>query len=114
MKRWIYIGVAVVIVVGGFFGIRAYRSARLAAGSTAWQTVTAATGELVSTVGATGTVSASQYSRLSFKAGGNVGQVNVQIGDLVSAGEVLAELSPSSLSAQVILAQADLVDAQRA
>ena len=114
MKRWIYVGVAAVIVVAGFFGFRAFQSARRAAESTAWQTVPAATGELVSTVGATGTVRANQYSLLAFKTGGNVGWVNVQVGDQVSAGEVLAELSPSSLSAQVILAQADLVEAQRA
>jgi HlyD family secretion protein len=113
MKRWIYVGVALVIIVAAFFGLRAFRSARSQAG-TAWQTVTASTGELVSTVGATGTVRANQYSLLTFGTTGNVGWINVQVGDHVSAGEILAELSPSSLPAQVILAQADLVQAQQA
>lgn len=112
MKRWIYVGLAVVIVVAGYFGIRAFRSARSQAGA-AWQTVTASTGELVATVGATGTVHASQYSLLTFGTTGNVERVNVEVGDQVAAGQVLAALSPSSLPAQVILAQADLADAQR-
>src|SRR3989304_2307653 len=72
-----------------------------------------ARGKLGSTVVAAGTVRANQYSLLALKTGGNVGWVNVQVGDQVSAGEVLAELSPSSLSAQVILAPADLGEAQR-
>lgn len=114
MKRWIYVSVALIVLIGGYFGYGAYRSARSRARGAAWQTVTASTGELVATVGATGTVRANQYSMLTFKTAGNVARVEVQVGDRVSAGEVLAELSPSSLSAQVILAQADLAEAERA
>lgn len=114
MKRWIYLGVGVVIMVGGYFGYRAFRAARSQASRAAWQTVTASTGELVANVGATGTVRANQYSLLAFKTAGNVQGVSVEVGDRVSAGEVLAELSPASLSSQVILAQADLAGAQRA
>jgi HlyD family secretion protein len=113
MRRWIFVGLGIVIVVGGFLGFRAVSAARGQAG-TAWQTQTASTGELIASVGATGTVRANQYSLLMFKTTGDVGQIVVQVGDHVTAGEVLAELSPSSLSPQVILAQADLVEAQRA
>lgn len=113
MRRWIFVGLAIVIVVGGFFGFRSIRAARAQAAST-WQTQTASPGELIASVGATGTVRANQYSLLTFKTSGNVGQIIVKVGDRVTAGQVLAELSPSSLSPQVILAQADLVDAQRA
>ncbi len=112
MRRWIYVGLAIVIVVGGYFGIRAFRSTRSQAGA-AWQTQTASTGELVASVGATGTVRANQYSLLTFGTTGNVERINVDVGDHVAAGEILAGLSPSSLPAQVILAQADLVDARR-
>jgi HlyD family secretion protein len=113
MRRWIFVGLGIVIVVGGFLGYRAVRAARSRAG-TSWQTQTATNGELVATVGATGAVRANQYSLLTFKTSGNVGQVIVKVGDHVAAGQVLAELTPSSLSPQVILAQADLVTAQRA
>lgn len=113
MKRWMIAGLALVVVVGGFFGYRAIRAARGQSGE-AWQTVPASTGELVASVGATGTVRANQYSPLAFKTTGNVGQVNVEAGDRVVAGQVLAEISPETLPSQVILAQADLADARRA
>jgi HlyD family secretion protein len=113
MRRWIFVGLAVVIVTGGYFGFRAIRSASAQAGTT-WQTQTAATGELIASVGATGTVRANQYSLLLFKTTGNVDRVTANVGDHVAVDEILAELSPSSLSPQVILAQADLVDARRA
>jgi HlyD family secretion protein len=113
MRRWIFLGLGIVIVVGGFFGYRALSAARSQAGA-AWQTQTASNGELVASVGATGTVRANQYSLLTFGTTGNVGRINVQVGDHASAGEILAELSPSSLPAQVILARANLVQAQQA
>src|SRR4030067_1024247 len=47
MKRWIYVGVAVVIVVGGFFGYRALRAARLAGRGPAVDTRRAAAGAAV-------------------------------------------------------------------
>jgi HlyD family secretion protein len=42
-----------------------------------------------------------------------VGAVNVSVGDLVTAGESLASLAPTSLAQNVVLAQADLVSARR-
>jgi HlyD family secretion protein len=114
MRRWFYLGGALVIVVAAYFGLRAIRSARGQAAGGGWQTVPASTGELVASVGATGTVRANQYSLLSFKTTGNAERVNVGVGDHVVAGQVLASLTPSSLPSTVILAQADLAEAQRA
>ncbi len=65
-------------------------------------------------VSATGTVNSNQSATLSWKTTGLVGETFVQVGDLVQAGDVLATLDPNSLSASDILAQADLVDAQKA
>ena len=47
------------------------------------------------------------------EATGTVEQVNVQVGDQVEPGQKLAELSQTSLPQNIILAQADLVAAQR-
>ena len=71
-------------------------------------------GELVATVGATGTVRARQSVTLVWQTSGSVDAVNASVGDLVAAEAVLASLSPTSVSQNIILAEADLVNAQRA
>lgn len=65
-------------------------------------------------VGATGTVSSNQSATLNWKTSGLVADTFVEVGDMVQAGDVLAVLDPDSLSPLDILAQADLVNAQRA
>jgi HlyD family secretion protein len=72
------------------------------------------TGPVSDIVGATGTVSSNQSAILNWKTSGLVGETYGQVGDLVQAGDVLAELDPASLAPVDILAQADLVAAQRA
>jgi len=85
-----------------------------AAASTLYQTEAAKRGDLSAMVGATGTVRAIQSATLTWQTGGNVEAVNVHLGNLVSKDEVLADLSQSSLSQNVILAEADLMQAQQA
>ena len=77
------------------------------------QTVEATRGELVAIIGATGTVRANQTADLKWQTNGRIGQIHVEVGDKVSSETVLAELLQTSLSQSIILAQADLVDAQR-
>lgn len=79
-----------------------------------WQTATAARGRLTATVGATGVVRANQTAIVAWQTSGRVGEVNVGVGDVVKADEVLAQLSKSSLAQNIILAEADLVNARRA
>ena len=71
-------------------------------------------GQLVATVGATGTVRARQSATLAWQTGGTVDTVNVSVGDLVPAGTILASLAPTTVSQNIILAEADLVSAQKA
>ena len=77
------------------------------------QTVEATRGELVAIIGATGTVRANQTADLKWQTNGRIGQIHVEVGDKVSSETVLAELLQTSLSQSIILAQSDLVDAQR-
>jgi len=79
-----------------------------------FQTAMIERGNLTATVGATGTVRARQTATLVWQTTGTVENVNVQIGDDVKADDVLASLSKTSLSQNLILAEADLVSAQRA
>lgn len=114
MKRWMYILLVLIAVVGGTAGFIALRRSRQAAAAQDLQTVEATTGDLTAVVGATGSVRANQSAVLVFQTTGIVGSVNVEVGDRVAADEKLAELERTSLPAQVILAEADLATAQRA
>lgn len=78
-----------------------------------YQTVVAEKGNLVALVGATGTVRARQSAQLTWQVNGTVESVNVKPGDSVSAGDKLASLDMTSVSQNIILAQSDLLSAQR-
>ena len=111
-KRWIWIaaGAVVVVVIVVLIITSRARSTAL----TSLQTAEAATGSLTAQVGATGTVHANQSATLTFQTAGTVGVVYARTGENVPRSEMLASLERTSLSANVILAQADLVSAQRA
>jgi HlyD family secretion protein len=79
-----------------------------------FQTAKVERGMLVATIGATGTVRAQQTTVLVWQAAGTVDVVNVKVGDNVPAGFVMAYLSKTSLPQSIILAEADLVSAQKA
>ncbi len=112
-KRWPWlILAAVVVIVVAFVVIRGVRSRANAASQ--YQTTTAQRGSLKAMVGATGTVRARQTAILTWQTTGAIGTVNVQPGDQVKAGDVLASLESTSLPQNVIMAQADLVSAQKA
>lgn len=78
-----------------------------------YQTMPVQRGELTAQVGATGSVRAAQSAPLNWQISGTVDQVNVKVGDKVSKGDVMAILDPTSLPQNVILAQSDLVTAQK-
>jgi HlyD family secretion protein len=85
-----------------------------AAAKDMYQTEVAARGNISAVVGATGTVRAVQSATLTWETSGIVETVNVKLGDTVSGDEVLASLIQSSLSQNIILAEADLVSAEQA
>jgi HlyD family secretion protein len=78
-----------------------------------YQTATIERGSLTATIGATGTVRPKQSSVLVWPAAGTVADVHVNLGDTVSAEDVLAELEKTSLPQSLILAEADLASAQK-
>ncbi len=115
MKRAIWIIVILAVLVGGFFAYRAYSNSRSAqAAQENLQTVTLEEGSLAATIGATGTVRANQSANLLWQTSGTVDQVNVLLGDQVEKDQELSNLTQTSLAQNVILAQADLVNAQKA
>lgn len=79
-----------------------------------FQTVKVERGNLVATVGATGSVRARQSAVLLWQTSGNVSEIAVNVGSTIKSGDVLASLDKTSLSQNIILAEADLVSAQKA
>jgi HlyD family secretion protein len=112
-RRYIVIGLVVVIVVG-LLGLRSCGQSQAAASLDSLQTEEVIMGSLTASVGATGTVQANQAAVLTYQSSGIVDYVDVEVGDLVERGEVLSELQQTSLPANVILAEGDYVAALRA
>lgn len=101
----VILGIAAVIVVNNI-------NASKAAAAT-MQTQVLEKSDLTAIVGATGTVRANQTATLVWQTNGRIEAINAAIGDKVKTDEVLASLAQSSLSQSIILAQSDLVTAQR-
>jgi HlyD family secretion protein len=77
-----------------------------------FQTAAIGRGNLVATVGATGTVRAQQSAVLLWQTSGAVDTVNVKVGDNVPADFVMGFLKKTSLPQNIILAESDLASAQ--
>ena len=60
----------------------------------------------------TGLVSARRSSALGFEAGGRIETISVDVGDVVEAGDILAELDTSSLKADLAAAKAQISGAE--
>ena len=111
-KVWIPIVVVLIIAAVVVFVLPMLTAGQAAANSP-YQTAPLSRGSLTATVGATGTIRAKQTAVLNWETSGTVESIDVKVGDSVAKDEHLASLAQTSLSQQIILAQADLVTAKR-
>ncbi len=115
MKKWIiFIVVVIVLAVGGYFLFQRASAQRIQEALSSLQTVEAVRDELVAMIGGTGSVHTNQMGTILWETSGIVEKIDVAEGDPVEADQVLASLRKSSLPQNVILAQADLANAQKA
>jgi len=114
VKKLLIVIVIVAVLAAGVYAFMQWRSGQQASALDNLQTETAGRGQLISTIGATGQVRSSQSTVLPWKTTGTVDEVLVKVDDPVKAGDKLAMLAQTSLPQNVILAQADLVNAQTA
>jgi HlyD family secretion protein len=114
MKKLITIIVIVAVVVGAVLGFRYWQNLQAVESTRNLQTEVISRGTLTATVGATGIVRSNQSGLLVWKTSGTVADIKVKIGDQISDGQVLASLKSGSLPQAVILAQSDLINAQKA
>jgi HlyD family secretion protein len=115
MKRkwkWLLAIAVVVVVVIVVIVALARSSAQQTLGSL--QTQAVKRDSLVASIGATGTIQARQQAVLTFALSGRVGTVNVRMGQQVEEGETLVALDPAYYPQQVVSAQGDLLNAQKA
>jgi RND family efflux transporter MFP subunit len=113
-RKWV-IGIIVAAIV--LAGIAAFAMLRGANGTTAtetpgWTTAAANTGTIDAAVSATGSVEAQAQADLRFAADGTVTAILVKPGQLVQAGQALAQLDTTDLQLKVEQAQADLKQSQ--
>ncbi len=80
----------------------------------AYETTIIKRGNLVATVGATGSVRARQSAVLIWQTTGIVDTVNVEVGKRVKRDSLLASLNKQSLNQNIILAESDLASAKQA
>jgi HlyD family secretion protein len=107
-RTWIITGVvAAVLLAIVFFSTRG-------SNEPAFQTTKVERGNLVATVGATGSVRARQSAVLIWQTTGIVDAINVDIGQRVKHDDVLASLDKQSLNQSIILAESDLASAKKA
>lgn len=114
-KILIPLGIAAGLLVVGFL-VYPQVASRLNSGQNqaTYQTEAARLGSLTGYVGATGTVRANQSATVAWQASGQVANVRVVKGDQVEAGAVLSDLKQTSLSQNLINAQAELINAKKA
>jgi len=118
MRRWrkrtvaIVAAVALIVLVAG--GVIVWRLTRPAAASATATTTTAKAEKTTqrTTVSATGTLAPQNQAYLNFPAAGTVSAVNVQLGQTVAAGAVLATEDTTMLTSAVTSAQANVDSAQ--
>ncbi len=108
-KYWIAL-VVILIAVGA---VVVWQVRKSSTSATTYQTSPAARGTLTASVGATGTIRAGQSATLTWQTSGRVDTVRGEIGATVKADEVLAVLAQTSMSQNVILAEADLISAKK-
>ena len=114
MKKIIIAVILIGIAAGGFYGYSLYQNQKRESENENLQTIEISNGKLVATIGATGEVRPIQSANLYWKTTGTVESVNVVLDDIVEAGDQLARLEETSLSQNIILAKAELVNAKTA
>jgi macrolide-specific efflux system membrane fusion protein len=103
------IGVVVVIIAAG---VGTFFLTRGDAASVSYRTGVATLGTVTQTVSLSGNLAADGETDLDFQGGGKVTAVNVQPGQTVTAGEVLATQDPTTVDASLTQAEATLSSAE--
>ena len=93
MRKWILAILVIALLGGGYYLYTRYQGVQEArAAFDQVKTITIEEGNLTSTIDATGVVRSKQNATLLWETSGTVEEVNVDVGDRVQSGDVLATL----------------------
>ena len=109
-KKWITIGVVSILVLGGGYWGYKHFTAKPAVATNI--TANAKMGDVSKIITATGTVNFPHAIPLTFQQAGKIVELNVKVGDIVKAGQVLAKTDDAKLGTAVLQAKANLMSAQ--
>jgi HlyD family secretion protein len=110
-KAW-YWGIGLVVALAGLFVLPRFNSAN-ASNTTSQSSASVVSLNVAQTVEASGSLEAQPSASLTWNTGGIVDKVYMKTGDKVKVGDVLMKLKTTSISSNIISAQADLVTAQK-
>jgi len=113
VKRFVFIGIVIALVAIGAVLYGAHLRAASAAQQTQYVLTTVSEGAVRKTVSATGTLQPWSTVDVKSKAGGTVNVLAVDVGSVVSKGQVLARIDPTDTLLAVNTAQAG-IDGARA
>jgi HlyD family secretion protein len=112
MRRvWIVILIIAVLAGLGWLGYRQANKAKAAA-QPDFETVTVSRGDIAATVSATGEVLGEREADLTYQSAGTIANVAVEVGDVVTPGQLLAQLDTTDLELAVRQAAIGLRTAQ--
>lgn len=103
-KRWI-IAIAIILIAAGYFGFNSLFKSKI----DGYITERVSRGEVLQEVSETGSVRATDNIILSFKSSGRIESINVNVGDNVKPGDILAKMETNQLLTQLKDAKAALV-----
>jgi HlyD family secretion protein len=112
MKKFVRIIIIVAAITAVSVGAYLRLHPQDASAATNVATATVTRGTLTATVNTAGNIQAHQQADLSFGQSGTVKAINVEVGERVKAGDVLAELDTADLDLQQRNAQVSLKTAQ--
>ena len=109
MKKLLLIATALAVIAAG---VGAYYRYRKAGPEPTVTTAAVTKGDIVDTVGATGTVQAVTTVQVGTQVSGTIQELHADFNSLVRKGQVIARLDPSLFETQIEQARANLIRAQ--
>jgi HlyD family secretion protein len=111
LRRRVITWIAVVIVLGASM-VWWRNGAGSRAPVSMYRTTTIQRGNITQTVSATGPLSAVATVNVGSQVSGNIAKLHVDFNDHVTAGQLIAEIEPSTYEARLVQAQGDLLNAK--
>jgi RND family efflux transporter MFP subunit len=110
--RWVTVGVLVILLAMGGYLIysRIQTNNTTNTSASTLQTAVARTGNLIIRASGTGTLISANEMNLGFKSSGTLTQLDVNVGDKVTEGQVLAVLDTTSLAKTLAQAKQNLLE----